>query len=42
MAEGKTKEIIVEMAESGDMRADALKEVTILENNSYLSGKIRF
>ncbi len=29
MAEGKTKEIIVEMAESGDMRADALKEVSL-------------
>ena len=27
MSEGKTKELVVDMPESGEMRADALKEV---------------
>jgi len=34
MSEGKTKELVVDMPENGEMRADALKEVSIVLNKN--------
>lgn len=36
MSEGKTRELYVEMPENSELRADALKEVTISHSNKYL------